>query len=405
MAKVSSKRILIVSGVFPPEPVTSAYLNYDLAVELSKSYDVTVLRPFPSRPAGLDYSYFKGLSNLPFKCVTLNSYRCPESSYIGRMRESFSFGRACKKFLLSHKGEFSYIYNASWHLFGYKIVSRTAVEQGIPYMVPIQDIYPESLYTGKNFPWLLRGLLNIFLKPIDRYYLSHAHKIRTITMEMSDYLSKTRNIQKDKFLIVNNWQDESLLQYEKPVIHEKMTFSYVGSINNHSNTELIIKAFAKANIKNARLMIYGKGNRYESCVRLVESQGLSDRIVFDSVSKQKVSEVQANADFLVLALPEGNAHFSLPSKITSYMLSGRPIIASVDVDSASARIIKEAGAGYSVIPDNMSAFAEMFKRVSVLSYDEIERIGLNGRLYAQEYLSKKVNLSLVVNVINNCVGV
>lgn len=39
------KRILIVSAVFPPGQVTSAFLNYDLAHELAKEYEVTVLRP------------------------------------------------------------------------------------------------------------------------------------------------------------------------------------------------------------------------------------------------------------------------------------------------------------------------------------------------------------------------
>ena len=56
------KKILIISAVFPPEQVTSAFLNYDLAHELAKEYDVTVLRPYPTRPIGAtfdsaDYMY------------------------------------------------------------------------------------------------------------------------------------------------------------------------------------------------------------------------------------------------------------------------------------------------------------------------------------------------------------
>ena len=44
------KKILIISAVFPPEQVTSAFLNYDLAKALAKDYKVTVLRPKPTRP-------------------------------------------------------------------------------------------------------------------------------------------------------------------------------------------------------------------------------------------------------------------------------------------------------------------------------------------------------------------
>ena len=46
-------KILIVASVFPPDAVTSAYLNYDLAEGLSKDFDVTVIRPYPSRPKGM----------------------------------------------------------------------------------------------------------------------------------------------------------------------------------------------------------------------------------------------------------------------------------------------------------------------------------------------------------------
>ena len=46
----SPKKVLIVSAVFPPEQVTSAYMNYDLAKKLAEEYDVTVLRPYPTRP-------------------------------------------------------------------------------------------------------------------------------------------------------------------------------------------------------------------------------------------------------------------------------------------------------------------------------------------------------------------
>lgn len=46
------KTVLIVSGVFAPDPLTTAHMNYDLALELSKDYHVTVVRPVTTRPIG-----------------------------------------------------------------------------------------------------------------------------------------------------------------------------------------------------------------------------------------------------------------------------------------------------------------------------------------------------------------
>ena len=45
-------KILIISAVFPPEPVVSAQISYDLAENLCKQNEVTVLCPKPTRPFG-----------------------------------------------------------------------------------------------------------------------------------------------------------------------------------------------------------------------------------------------------------------------------------------------------------------------------------------------------------------
>ena len=86
------KRILIISAVFPPEQVTSALLNYDMAKELSKKYEVTVLRPYPTRPVGMKFDY-NGLKNEPFETILIDSYTHPQSQLIGRFRESIDMGR------------------------------------------------------------------------------------------------------------------------------------------------------------------------------------------------------------------------------------------------------------------------------------------------------------------------
>ena len=44
--------ILIISAVFPPEPVVSATLSKDIADELSTTHNVAVLHPKPTRPDG-----------------------------------------------------------------------------------------------------------------------------------------------------------------------------------------------------------------------------------------------------------------------------------------------------------------------------------------------------------------
>lgn len=388
------KNILIISGVFDPEPVTSAMMNYDLAVALAKEHKVTVLRPKPTRPVGKDYSTYK--EDYPFKCITLDSYTCPESKLLGRFKESISFGRACVKYIKSHNKEIDVVYNASWQLFGYNLVARQCVKCLIPYVVPIQDIYPECLFTHKNYPLVAVKLISMILNPIDRYYQKHAYKIRTISDEMADYLSKTRGVARDKYLVLDNWQNDEDFVYS-PIANEKTVFGYVGSVNAHSNTELIIQAFAKANLADCELRIYGGGNHKDNCVELVNKLGLTN-VSFDVVEKKQVPDVQSKINVLVLALPTGNGGLCLPSKMTSYMLSGRPVLASVE-ESATTRYIKEANCGISVEPDSMDALAEGFRKFTAMSIEEQNRMGRNSRLFAESKLMRQSNLPKVVDAL------
>ena len=392
------KRILILSGVFPPEQVTSALLNYDLAKDLSKKYDVTVLRPYPTRPMGMKFDY-DGLKNETFKTVLIDSYTHPQSQLLGRFRESIDFGRKCAAYIKKHHEEINFIYNNPWQLFGVNIVAREAKKHHIPFMIAIQDIYPECLFTNKHYPSIVKSLAMSILGPIDRYYQKHAACIRTISDEMADYLSKTRNQPRKKYLVVNNWQnDEDFEGVLNAIPTDIFRFTFVGSINAHANVDMIIKAFTEAKIPNSELVIYGGGDQKEYCVELVKQMGLNN-VKFDFVKREQIPHVQSLASVLVLALPTGNGNLCLPSKMTSYMLSGKPILASVDHDSATSRYINEAQCGLSVDPDSISSMVEGFRKMASMSREQLQVCGDNSLKFARQHLTRDVNLRMVCDAI------
>jgi len=390
-----NKKILIISAVFPPEQVTSALMNYDLAKELSKKYDVTVLRPYPTRPIGIKFDYI-GMEGESFKTILIDSYTHPESQLIGRFKESIDFGKKCAKYIRENHDEIAFIYNNPWQLFGVNIIARAANKYKIPYTIAIQDIYPECLFTNKYYPSVIISLAMAIMKPIDKYYQKHAAFIRTISDEMADYLSSTRKLPREKYLVVNNWQnDEDFDNLKSATQTEKLRFVYTGSINLHANVDLIIKAFANADIPNSELVIYGGGNQKDVCEKMVEDMGLKN-VSFRFVKRSEIPQVQADANALVLALPKGNGNLCLPSKMTSYMLSGKPVIASVDQVSATTRYIKEAGCGISVNPDSVLSLSEGFKTFVDLPFEKRQMMGKNSRKYAEKYLTRGVNLQRVV---------
>ena len=395
-------RIIIISAVFPPEQVTSALLNYDLAKELSKKYDVTVLRPYPTRPVGMKFDY-NGLKNEPFETILIDSYTHPQSQLIGRFRESIDMGRKCANWIKKYHDEIDFIYDTAWQLFGVAIVARMARRYNIPYLVVVQDIYPECLLTHSNKPKIVQKIILGLLKPIDIYYQRYAKIVRTISDEMADYLSNTRKLPRKKYLVVNNWQnDEDFEECQNAIPKDKIRFVFVGSINLHANVDLIIKSFAEAKISNSELILYGGGNRKDYCMELANKMGL-ENVKFVFVKRDQVAKVQSQASVLVLALPSGNGNLCLPSKMTSYMLSGKPILASVDQDSATSRYIKEAECGLSVEPDSIPSFVEGFRKMAALSKDQLQTYGNNSLSFARQHLTREVNLQMVCQAIDDIV--
>lgn len=393
------KKIVIVTAVFPPEQVTSAFLNYDLAHELAKDYEVVVLRPYPTRPKGAVFSSVD-VGDTSFKTILINSYTHPESKLIGRFRESIDFGRKSAKYIKKHHSDIAFVYNDGWQLFGLYLVAKICKKFDIPYIVPIQDIYPESLLTNKNYPNIIGKLIKTILLPIDRYYQKQAACVRTISNDMRDYLSQTRNIPKEAYLVVNNWQNDEdfLREYPERPIDDKIVFAYAGSINSHSNVDLMIRAFADAAIPNSEFRVYGGGNKKEDCENLANELGLTN-VVFDYVSRNRIAFVQSQADVLVLALPKGNGNLCLPSKLTSYMLSGKPVLASVDSDCLTSKIIKENECGISVMPDDISALKRGFVYFSQQSHAQLVEKGRRSKLFSDQHLTREVNLHSVVKKI------
>ena len=157
----------------------------------------------------------------------------------------------------------------------------------------------------------------------------------------------------------------------------------------------MIKAFAEANIPNSELRIYGGGNQKENCQQLVKDLGLNN-VTFGFVSRNEIPAVQSGASVLILALPTGNGNLCLPSKLTSYLLSGRPVLASVDQDSSTKRILEGEGCGKTVIPDDKEALINGFKYFAEMTNDERAKMGDNSREYAMKHLTREVNLSLVI---------
>lgn len=394
-----SKFLLIISAVYPPEPIVSAKLSFDLYSELKdKGKNVKVIHPLPTRPNG--FAFADEVLKIEDE-ITTESYVCPQSSLIGRMRESWSFGKACSKYIKEHHTEISCVYANAWPMFSQKAIVKAAKKYEIPCIIHVQDVYPESL-TNK-MPAAIGKIVNALILPMDKYILRNCTKVVAISDKMKNYLAETRCISPDKISVVINWQNEmEFLDYQEGSnsISEEhpFTFMYMGNIGPVAGVDLLIDAFEEAQLNGARLVIAGSGSMKES---LQEKAKNNQRIEFWDVPNGKVPDIQSQADVMMLPIKRGAASSSIPSKLPAYMFSAKPIIGCVDADSDTANAIKDADCGWVIEPENVEKLAETMKMVAGLENTVLEVKAKKAQEYGLAHFSKKENLSRLVKVIED----
>ena len=396
---MENKYILIISAVYPPEPIVSSKLSHDLYLGLKEDgHVVRVLHPRPTRPNGFafDDKLVVGEDE-----ITTQSYVCPQSSLIGRMRESWSFGKACAKYIKEHHSEISCIYANAWPMFSQKAIVKAAKKYRIPCVIHVQDVYPESL-TNK-MPAAVGKIVSALILPMDKYILKNCTKVVAISEKMKNYLAATRGISLDKISVVINWQNEKEFtdyqqQNHTEVAEHPFTFMYMGNIGPVAGVDLLIDAFMQAKFENARLVIAGSGSMKE---QLMAKASNRKEIEFWDVPNGKVPEIQSKADVMMLPIKKGAASSSIPSKLPAYMFSAKPIIGCVDEDSDTANAIVEAGCGWVIEPENVEKLAETMKMVAALEKTALEDKAKKAQAYGLAHFSKKENLSRLIKVIED----
>ncbi len=398
-----NKHILIISAVFPPEPVVSGRLSMDLYRSFKeKGYDAKVLHPYPTRPFGFKPDE-KSIGVLGEDEIIAESYVCPQSSFWGRVRESWSFGKACKRYISEHNAEIQCVYANAWPMFSQKAIVKVANKYGIPCIIHVQDVYPESLSNKQS--GLKKRLVQSLILPMDKFILGKCTKVIAISEKMKSYLVKTRGINDDKVSVVINWQDEKdFLDYQKTYTQQEgrpFTFMYMGNIGPVAGVDLLIDAFTKANLENARLVIAGSGSVKEQMMKRAEG---NSSIEFWEVPNGKVPEIQSKADVMMLPIKKGAASSSIPSKLPAYMFSAKPIVGCMDTDSDTANSIKEADCGWVIEPENVELLSEKMKEVRSCDVDYLKKKGIKAKEYGIGHFSKSVNLANLSDVIINTIG-
>jgi glycosyltransferase involved in cell wall biosynthesis len=113
----------------------------------------------------------------------------------------------------------------------------------------------------------------------------------------------------------------------------KFLITYPGTLNWHQGVDVAISAFAKIKdeMPDAEFHIYGEGPAKQSLIRLADSLGLGDRIVFHGLlPTEQIVQVMADTDLAVEPKRAGSqfGNEALSMKIFEFMAVGVPVVVS-----------------------------------------------------------------------------
>jgi glycosyltransferase involved in cell wall biosynthesis len=279
-------------------------------------------------------------------------------------------------------------------------------------VLSIQDVYPESLITLKKLSpgTLFAQLLNC----LDASIARAASAVVVISDSAKEIYERGRKISTQNIHCIANWRSPEnqptveMAQRQREMLGIEpgvFLIIFAGNVAAAWGIEDVISAVSRLGDEPpARLVIAGSGSALESC-RRVASLHQSRRVHFNGpFQASEALAILGAGDILVLPTQGDQSLVSMPSKLISYMMSGRPILAIARGKSDLASVVTRAGCGWVIEPGDSEALTYQLGAASAMERVELTRMGSLGREYALAHFSTEVSLPKLATVVERAGG-
>ncbi len=255
---------------------------------------------------------------------------------------------------------------------------------GVPWVYHVGDVWTVAIETlAGNLMAPVRGAV----KAIERRVFEEADAVTAVSEDLRGTIVDL-GVSPDKVFAIPSAADTQIVTpgpRDNPVARrlglvDTFNLLFSGNIGLSQGLEHVIEAAAGLadELPDLRLLIVGSGATREALETLVRERGIGNVSFHDFVPRESFSDLLATADVGLVPLLPGISIHSTPSKIYTLMAAARPLLASVDAESETARTVRDTGAGLVVPPADPDALADAIRSLHADSGARA-RMGAAGR--------------------------
>lgn len=271
----------------------------------------------------------------------------------------------------------------------------------------VRDIWPLTLIEAKK--WGKNNLIIRIMSWIEKIGYNNADTIIGTMPKLNEHIRAVAPGNEYKFHYIpmgfepEVWEkdnnDYCFSLPEEIITKGFFKVGYAGSMSNLDCIDEIINAAKILKDKPICFLLLGDGEQKEKFISMAESLNLPNLFFLGRVPKYKVKNFLKQCDLLLSPWKNINSLYKFgisPNKWIDYMLSGKPIIVSLNGPQC---IINDAKCGVFIESGNPEKLAFTINNYALMSKHELESIGNNGRVYLYKNLRYDVLCSKYIQVI------
>ncbi len=345
-------RITIIGLNFAPEVTGIAPYTTAIAEGLAaRGHEVEVLAGLPHYPGWREIPGYRGrpVERLGRATVRRIGHYVPHGhSMRGRLRMELSFGRLVAA---RHWDSPDVVLTVSPSLLAAGAVVAAARVRRVPSVVVVQDLYGK----GAGETDALSAAAGVLTR-LERAILSAASRVVVIHDRFAATVASL-GIPSHRISTVRNWThvpdagvvDVAAVRAELGWSPDEIVVLHTGNMGMKQGLENVVEAARIADARGLRMRfsLVGGGNQHDQLV--ASAAGVASIEFRDPLPPQDFLCALRAADVLLVNERPGVAEMAVPSKLTSYFASGRPVVAATDAGSTTSAEVHAAGAG-TVVP-------------------------------------------------------